>query len=185
MRYDFNESVGLIYKIAVGSRNPVKIAAVRSVTEQLWPACMVQGLSVPSGVSEMPMSAAECIAGARNRATAAREQLQADFGIGLEGGVQETEVGMMLGGWIVVVDGHGREGVACSARIVLPAFIAQRVRAGEELGPVMDDVVGDHNTKQKGGAVGILTQGLASRESEFASAVMFAFAPFISPEFYK
>lgn len=172
-------------RIAVGSQNPVKIAAVRSVIDQVWPHGIVQGFAVPSGVSDMPLTVEECLTGARNRATAARETWAATFGVGLEGGVQETAVGMMLGGWIVVVDRHGYEGVACTAHIVLPEFIAQRVRAGEELGLVMDDVTGEHNTKQKGGAVSILTQGFASRESEFAAAVMFAFAPFISPGFYR
>lgn len=170
--------------IAVGSKNPVKIAAVRSVAARLWPESEVRGVDVPTGVSEMPMSSDECIIGARNRARAARDVLGAAYGLGLEGGVEETAVGMMLVGWVVAVDANGREGVGASAHLQIPEFIAQRVRAGEELGDVTDDLVGEHNTKQKGGAVGILTQGYADREEKFAAAVLYALTPFISPEYY-
>ena len=48
----------------------------------------------------------------------------------------------------------------------------------------MDELLGDHNTKQKGGAVGALTAGLVSRGTAFAIAVAYAMAPFVSPAFY-
>lgn len=73
-------------KIAVGSTNPTKLNAVRTVVEQVWPAAELLPVAVPTGVSAMPMSDAECIAGARNRAKEARELTGATFGVGLEGG---------------------------------------------------------------------------------------------------
>lgn len=171
--------------IAVGSHNPVKIEAVRHIAEKIWGTAEIVGVAVPSGVSPMPLSAAESLAGARNRASQARQQLDADFGVGLEGGVQEAAARLILGGWVVVVDRHDRDGIACTTHIALPEPIAARVRAGEELGPVMDEIVGEVNTKQRGGAIGILTQGLATREAMFATAVAAAFAPFISPYYSR
>jgi inosine/xanthosine triphosphatase len=171
-------------KIAIGSTNPVKIAAARSVIEKVWPGAAVVSLSVPSGVGSMPMSDAECLSGARNRATAARISADADLGIGLEGGVNPETAGLMLLGWVVVVDRRGREGVGGGARIPLPPAIARRVLAGEELGPIMDEVLGDENVKQKGGAIGALTGGLVPRTEAFAVAVAYALAPFVSPGFY-
>ena len=106
--------------IAVGSLNPVKIGAVKFVTEKVWPESTIIPVDIPSGVSAMPMSDAECLLGARNRACQARESAAADLGVGLEGGVNLEPDGLMLLGWAVVVDAHGREGVGGGARLPLP-----------------------------------------------------------------
>ncbi len=130
------------------------------------------------------MNDEETIAGARNRAVAARRTAQADMGIGLEGGVHPTPMGLFLQGWVVIVDSNGREGIGAAARLPLPSMIAERILAGEELGPIMDDLLNDHNVKQKGGAVGALTAGLVPRSQTFAIAVAYALAPFVSSRFY-
>ena len=171
-------------RVAVGSLNPVKITAVTTTIHRIWPQAEIVPVDVPTGGSEMPLSDEETITGARNRAQVARSRLNADLGIGLEGGVHPTETGLLLQGWVVVVDSNGREGIGGAARLPLPAHIAQRIHAGEELGPVMDDVLDDHNTKQKGGAVGALTAGLVNRDETFAVAVGYALAPFVSPQLY-
>lgn len=170
--------------IAVGSTNPVKVAAVRSVVARVWPGARVTAVDVPSGVSDMPMSDAETLRGAQNRARAALDQLSADLGVGLEGGVQAYGETLLLQGWVAVVDGNGRAGIGGAGRIPLPGYIARRVLAGEELGHVMDDVLGQANVKQKGGAVGALTAGLIPREDAFAVGVAYALAPFLSPDLY-
>ena len=172
-------------KIAVGSTNPVKIEAVRSVVQRIWPEAEVAGISVPSGVSEMPMSEAEMITGAQNRAVAARERLTADLGIGLEGGLHEESFGWTLQGWVAVVTGDGRSSLGSGTRLTLPDHIVQRVLVGEELGHVMDDLLGQENVKQKGGAIGALTAGLIMRQAAFTHSVTYALAPFIAPEFYQ
>ena len=171
-------------KIAVGSTNPVKVAAVREVVGQVWPEAEVCPLAVETGVSAMPLSDEETIAGARNRAYAALQACGADLGFGLEGGVHPHEAGLLLHGWVVVTDVNGREGVAGSGRLLLPPAIARRVLAGEELGPVMDELMGETDIKTKGGAVSVLTGGLIQRQQAFALGVAYALAPFIAPEFY-
>lgn len=170
--------------VAVGSTNPAKLNAVRDAVARVWPDAVVRGADVDTGVSAMPMSDAECLAGARNRAAVARAMLDADFGVGLEGGVNPEPTGLMLLGWVVVCHRDGREGVACSAKIPLPEPIAARVRAGEELGPLMDAITGKVNLRQKGGASGVLSAGLVRRQDKFAMAVAYALSPFVAPEFY-
>jgi inosine/xanthosine triphosphatase len=49
----------------------------------------------------------------------------------------------------------------------------------------MDELLGEENIKQKGGAVGALTAGLVQREQAFALAVAYALAPFVAPHFYQ
>ena len=171
-------------KIAVGSMNPVKVGAARSVIERVWPEATVTGFVVDTGVPAMPMSDEECRTGARNRAVAARQLATADLGVGIEGGVHEEDGLLMLTAWTVIVDGRGVEGVGGSGRIVVPEAIARRVRGGEELGDVMDDILKVSNIKQKEGAVGAFTAGLVARQEALAVGVVYALAPFVSPDLY-
>ncbi len=171
-------------KIAVGSTNPVKVGAARSIVERLWRDAVIGGYDVETGVRAMPMSDLECQTGARNRAQAARQLAAADLGIGIEGGVHEENGMMMLTAWTVIVDGDGREGIGGSGRIPIPEALARRVRAGEALGPVMDDVLNDQNIGRKRGAVGVFTAGLVSRQEALAIGVAYAMAPFVSPQLY-
>ena len=90
-------------KIAVGSTNPVKIAAVRDVTSRVWPEAQIVSIATESGIASMPMSSAETLVGAENRARNALLQSGADFGIGLEGGVNPEPAGLMLMGWVVII----------------------------------------------------------------------------------
>jgi inosine/xanthosine triphosphatase len=168
-------------KIAVGTNNPAKIRAVTNVVSAVWSDASVRGVAVASGVSAMPLSDAECLAGARQRARAARAALDADLGVGLEGGVQQEPAGLMLLGWVAVVARDDREGVASTARLPLPAPIARRVLAGEELGPVMDEILGVEKSNHRGGAIGALTAGLVPRADAFAMAVAYALSPFLAP----
>ena len=48
----------------------------------------------------------------------------------------------------------------------------------------MDQLSGQHNTKQAQGAVGILTDGLSDRQSAYQQLVAMALAPFVKAEYY-
>lgn len=171
--------------VAVGSANPVKVAAVRLSFERAWDEVEVIGRAVDTGVSAMPMSDTECIEGARNRALEVlRAEPTATYGVGLEGGVNREPPGLMLLGWVVIRHRDGRESVACSAKIPLPVKIAARVLAGEELGPVMDELLNETHSARKGGASGALSAGLVPRQSKFEMAVAYALSPFLSPHLY-
>jgi inosine/xanthosine triphosphatase len=171
-------------KIAVGTLNPAKIEAVQMVIDRIWPNSKLMPVAVPSSVSIMPMSDEECLTGARARALSAIDLTDAELGIGMEAGVNQELEGLMLLGWVAIAGENGREGIASTARLPLPAAIAARVLEGEELGPVMDQILNQNNVKQKGGAVGALTGGLVLRKETFAIAVAYALAPFVSPRFY-
>src|SRR5512147_411633 len=97
--------------IAIGSTNPVKCNASRAVLASLYPDAEFVCAEVPSGVSAQPWGDVETRTGALNRARAALEHTGADLAIGLEGGVQDSEFGLLTAAWCVVVDRHGRIGV--------------------------------------------------------------------------
>ncbi|KAK0649243.1 NTPase [Cercophora newfieldiana] len=175
--------------IIVASQNPVKIGATLQGFSDMFPGAVftARGVSVPSGVPEQPVGDAETLQGALNRAQRARElEPDADFWIGLEGGVLYEEGGQ--GGpalvqsfaWIAVI-GSGRTGKARTAAYYLPEETAKLVRGGVELGPAEDIVWGQSNTKQKGGSVGLLTENVIDRKGYYVQAVVLALIPFKNP----
>lgn len=177
-------SMNLIQHVAVGSANPVKIAAARAVVTRVFPTAQVNGLSIDTGVPEQPWGDAETRQGALNRARTALTAAQADLGVGLEGGIVETEMGLMTCAWCVIVNAAGQVGVGGGVHMLLPPSVVQTLRTGGELGPAMDQLTGQHNTKQRQGAVGILSGGLSNRQSAYEQLVAMALAPFIKTEYY-
>lgn len=172
-------------RVAVGSTNPVKVGSARRIFAELFAEVDVIGISVPSEVSNQPVGEAETALGALNRAKAALAATGADWGIGLEGGVMFDEHEAC---WMVnvcaVVHRDGRTSVGKGAQFELPPVIARGVRAGGEVGHLVDDLMGLHNSKQQGGAIGVLTNGLVVREDLFAHTVAAALVRFLHPELY-
>jgi inosine/xanthosine triphosphatase len=172
-------------KIAVGSKNPVKLMAVKKIVKKIWPDAEVIAVETGSGVSAMPTTDDEAITGATNRAKEALRVACADFGVGIEGGTADTRYGMFLSGWTVVASRDGRLSLGSGGRLILPRILMEKIGQGEELGPAMDRIAGTSNIKQKEGAIGLLTKNLVVREDALAIGVANAFAKFISPEYYN
>lgn len=168
--------------VAVGSANPVKVRATERVLESTD--ATVAGIDVDSGVSEQPVSEAETIRGARIRAERALGAGDYDVGVGIEGGVASVDGqrDRFLTMWAVVTDGD-RVGRGAGPRLALPVVVARRIEDGEELGPVMDDLLGTANIATREGAAGALTGGRITRESSLAHAVAGAFGPFLTDQY--
>lgn len=168
-------------RVAVGSGNPVKRDAVANA---LPAEAVVDAHSVESGVSEQPRGEVETLRGARNRAENALESGGYDLGIGLEGGVARPEAleGLFLTMWAVATDGDRVE-FGGGPRLRLPDSVADRLDEGEELGPVMDDLLDTTGIKHDQGAAGVLTGGIIDRESALRHALAGAIGPFVT-EYY-
>jgi inosine/xanthosine triphosphatase len=166
-------------RVAVGSANPVKLAATERALAPTR-AARVEAVPVDSGVSEQPTGHEETRHGARRRAERALPGY--DLGVGIEGGVAEEYGGLWLVMWAAVTDGE-RWGWGSGPSLVLPGRIADRVRDGEELGPVMDDVLGEDGVARNQGAAGALTGGSIDREAALASAVAGALGPFVTEHY--
>lgn len=169
--------------VAVGSTNPVKVAAARAVLERVAPNVRIEAVSVPSTVRDQPFGDEETIHGALARARGARQAVAAELGVGLEGGVVELEPGGMLRtcAWAAVVDGSGRQGIGGSLAMPLPPSVTALIRDhGLELGAAMDQITGEHDTKHRQGAVGVLTAGLVDRQAAYEVLVTYALAPWLT-----
>jgi non-canonical (house-cleaning) NTP pyrophosphatase len=86
--------------------------------------------------------------------------------------------------WVVVVDREGRVGKGQTGRFMLPEAVARLVRDGMELGEADDRFFGRDNSKQKEGAIGILSDGRVTRMVLYKPAVTFALLRFVHPEYY-
>lgn len=174
--------------VSIGTKNPSKIVSVENAFKKIFPDKKILFLTenVSSGVRDQPLSDKEGAEGALNRAKAVfRLHPDSDFSIGLEGTIEEIDYGMMVYGWVVVIDKSGNIGTSCGTKLMLPEKVAERIRHGEELGPIMDDITNNKNIKHKGGTSAILTKNLIVREMEFEVTTIAAMSRFISPELYK
>lgn len=167
--------------IFVGSTNPVKVNSVVGAASETWPDVVVEGFDVPSGIAEQPTSDNETKTGAINRAQAALYdglakhesdtfELDQDqvLGVGLEGGVFEDDEGQMWSTvWAVVLDKTGFMEFANGARFKVPDVVAEAIRRGEEMGPIISKVVGESDVRKKQGMIGITTKGFVDRTEEY------------------
>ena len=150
-------------KVIVASNNPVKINATLLGFKKMFPKekFEVMGVSVPSGVSDQPMNDAETFTGALNRVKNASVQVpDADFWVGVEGGLELRDSDMEIFAWVVVKSTKKQFGKSRTGTFFLPPKVAELIKQGKELGEADDIVFGKTNSKQKNGSVGILTHDL-------------------------
>ena len=152
-------------KMALGTKNPAKIKAGQVAAHEL--SAELISIHVSSGVSEQPFSDEETIEGAINRAKNAMIDVQADFGLGLEGGVVKTPYGLFICNWGALVTKEGHCFISGGARIKLPDCIADALYSGRELGPVMDEYTKKQDIRKSEGAVGIFSNGRITRDRMF------------------
>lgn len=171
-------------KISVGSTNPVKLNATAEAFELINGKTEVIKLDVDSEVSDQPTTDGEAIEGAKVRAEKSIKSGDYDFGVGLEGSVADSEYGMFLTGWAYLINNESSY-LGGGGRLLLPESIAGRIRDGEELGPVMDEVTGKKEVKEGPGAIGIFTDGIITRQQAYRNAIIFALARYLNPELYR
>lgn len=172
-------------KVAVGSKNPIKIKAVKNVFKRVFGNVKVVGVEVNSGVSHTPFGFEETMKGAINRAKKALKKAKADFGVGLEGGWEKTKFGAFLVGTVAIIDKEGKIGLSRESSILLPKKIVFELEKGRELGEIMDEIQGIKNTKQKWGAIGFFTKGLTNRQKAFERDILYALSRFLRKEIYE
>ena len=174
-------------QVVVASRNPVKVAATREAFATLMPGVELQMIpvSVASGVRDQPASDAETRSGARNRAANARgAHPRADYWVGLEGGIEVYGGQLMAFAWMAIEGPNGTVSDARSATLPLPNAVKALIDSGLELGEANDRVFATVNSKQGGGAYGLLTDGLYTRESIYTQTLILALLPFVH-ELYR
>jgi inosine/xanthosine triphosphatase len=169
--------------VAVGSQNPTKVGAAKTVFDRLG-LSDVLALAVPSGVPEQPIGLEETRVGAINRARSARAQTGARYGVGLEGGAELLPDGTAWLIGVAVIADETRLLTAVGPRLWLPPKAAEALRAGEELGPIIDRLSGMAEAKTGIGAIGWLTDNLVERQASWVVTLACAAAPLFHPDLY-
>lgn len=172
-------------QLFVGSTNPVKLNAVTTAASETWPDVQVVSIDVPSGIASQPMSDQETRSGARNRAVSALDEglrmssleeadAQDVLGIGLEGGVFELDDELWSTVWVVVTDSDGNMYESNGARFKIPESIAEKIRSGEEMGPIVNRMFGGKDVRRTNGAIGVITKDFVDRTEEYAAIAKMA-----------
>lgn len=174
-----------ILKVAVASKNPVKIdAAKRAFSLMTKEPVEVVPISVHSGVSEQPMNYEETRLGAYNRVENLKAELVADYYIAYEGGVDVFEDGPKTFAVLCICNGQNTI-FGQTATLPIPLKVYEQLLSGYELGTAMDEMFQTTNIKQKGGAIGQLTKGLETRLSIYQSATILTLSRFSQPSLFE
>jgi inosine/xanthosine triphosphatase len=173
-------------RIVVASKNPVKKQSVQIAFNRLFSdqPFEFEGVDVPSGVSSQPMNSDETLQGALNRVNgAAHAAPNADYWVGIEGGVEAYGDDLFAFAWVVVRSGS-RWGKSRTGSFALPPQVVELIHQGMEMGDADDVVFGRSNSKQQNGAIGLLTGDVVDRTAFYEQAVILALLPFKNPGLY-
>lgn len=169
--------------VVIASRNAPKMRATREGFRLMLPGSYnFRSVDVDSGVPDQPFSDDETLQGAINRARNAKNAVpDAEYWIGIEGGVEVHSGAVCCFAWIVVVSKDGRTGKARTSAFFVAEETAQLLHEGMDLGKADDLVLEQINVKDGQGSVGILTGGLVDRAEYYTQAVILALIPFKNP----
>lgn len=173
--------------VAVGSQNPVKVAAAKEAFEAIFATQTdVWGEKVVVAVPEQPLDEATTLTGARARAEQVSLQCpSAQYWVGMEGGLSHANGMWMECGWIVVWSRGKGEGVGATGKIMIPDHAVKSMSAGETLNDVVERHWGIAGVGAAQGYYGIATNGALNRQSAYRDGCIMALARFIHPDFFK
>ncbi|MBM4237556.1 MAG: inosine/xanthosine triphosphatase, partial [Euryarchaeota archaeon] len=167
--------------VGVGSNNPVKARAVRRVMRTLYGDPIIVPMKVKNSVGDQPWGD-DTLKGAVERAKASIGSM--DFGVGIEAGIFQREDGLYDIQYCAVVDKMGRVTIGQGSGFRLPAVAEERIRKGESVGRVFDDLLGTRDIGRKRGVIHLLTSGALTRQKLTEQSVMAAMVPRIRYDLY-
>ncbi len=188
------------FHVAVGTKNPAKIEAVKLGFTKLFPdiECTVIPADVDSNVGVQPYGFESTIQGAINRAknaysTVFHTHIHTSFqmGIGIEAGmipVPLTSTGYLDYQFCAVYFSNGSLSVGSGPGFEYPAKIVDKLLNDPshlEIGTIIAEISGIENTKENEGAIGLLTKNIFRRADILQYSVISALLPLKSPDLYS
>ena len=175
-------------KVLIGSGNSVKIESTRQSFSKFFKPVEVKGFRVDSGVSAQPFNE-DTFTGAKNRAGHVKRIndercLNADFFVGIEGGVLQLYNRWFQFTVIYISDSQHRESFGTTGLYELPDWIIEKLLTGTELSHIIDELAQDSNTREKQSASGFFTNGVVNRLQNYTQAITFALIPFLQDSLY-
>lgn len=172
--------------VAVGSTNQTKIDPVKEIFSHHFKDVDVVGVSVSSGVREQPLHDDEMFQGALNRAREALKAVKdAQYGVGIEGGLHQYSYGWFERSLVVIVNKKGEVGIGSSGGLALPTSVIERIEKGETLEQAIDALFGTKKIGSGIGMFGIMTKGVVTRSEGVKHGVAFALARFLHGDLFN
>ncbi|MHA1673616.1 MAG: DUF84 family protein [Promethearchaeota archaeon] len=190
--------------IFVGSNNPVKLAAVQAVFSKNYPKIVVnvQNHPIVSRVPDQPIGIDQVFSGALNRAEGVKQwamqtskfqnnerpdTVDKYYFVGIEAGlvsVPFVNSGYLAYSVCVILDRDGNRGIGTGPGWEYPPKVVQSMLEDRslELADVMAEISGDHDIRNKEGAVGYYSQNRVTRYDLAYSGIQMALIPFLQPD---
>lgn len=169
--------------VAVGSKNPIKLQAVKRAFYAFQcqhPNAFLDELTIMSvhtsngGMPAMPMNEAEILHGAIHRAEQSSLHEGTTLGVGAEGGIFLIGENWFCNSW-VAIHRRGSTWIGQGPGVMVPRPIMGMIlQQGMELGDAEDIYFGNVNTKQGIGLTGTISQGMITRSESFSLAAVCA-----------
>lgn len=188
-------------RVHLGSSNPLKAEAVANVFRKVFKSeIIVELVDINLEIPKQPFEE-ETLQGAIERAKRALKD--ADYGVGIEGGLiqfaSSQVTSLQVKGpksnlltdlffsvqFCAIVDQAGKLTVGHGSGFLLPDQVIAKLKQGQTLGRVMEELSGIKEISKKMGAIGYLTKGLLNRRELTEQAVLMALVPRIRPELYS
>jgi len=174
-------------KINVGSKNPVKIEAVKEAFSLYFNDLIVKGFKVDSKVIPQPKKLEEITKGAINRSIGCFNDC--NYSVGIESGifpVNEALTNYMNISCSVIYDGKRIVGIGLSPGFEYPNFVIEEIFGKKrEVAKIFDEKFKTLNIGKEGGAISILSNGKYLRKELHRVGTIMALLPIINKELYK
>jgi len=177
-------------RVIVGSLNPSKIESATLGFSRFFSDVVIVGVETASGVADQPFGFQEMVEGAKNRAreafTSGMKSGVFDFGVGIEAGIYflDGQPHQPLSGAVAAIFDGKTFGFGVGPGFEIPASVAE-ASTKQELGLVIDKLMNTTGSKQKTGAIGLLTSHKVQRSEINSYAVMMALVPFMNKKLFE
>lgn len=170
-------------KIAIWTKSPPKVAAIEEVIKK----CIyfenknieIIPLKVESNISDMPLSIEENMLWAKNRAENSKNEVSADFYIGMEWWTSKIGEKAYLFWVVYILDNNWKWHYGFSNMMEVPEQFEKRLYENwEELWPVLTEVTWVAWASKKTWAFGHWSDDMLVRKDQFMFAFLSAIPPF-------
>ena len=183
--------------VGVGTKNIVKLNAVRNVFSKIWEKeeIVIKSFPVKSEVSPQPLSFEETVLGAYNRAFKAKKEggEKHDFYVGIEAGIMPLKIPKNMAKnadlihppfldiqvCVILRRKDDKTSIGLGPGFAYPPEVMEGVKEGKTVNEIMSKISNIENIGSKIGAIGFLTSGVIKRKKLTEQSVLTALIPFI------
>jgi len=171
--------------VAVGTSNAIKVEATLEAFRTFFEDVNVKGVEVDPEVPPQPFNEMLFI-GAKNRALKSINLVPgAEYGVGIEGGALELYSYRFITTAVCITRKDGLISFGMTGSFPVPDSVWMRIKNGEELGDVIDEITGLKGLKKGLGAIGIYTKGKVTRKDYLKEGIVMALVRFIAGENWR